>query len=98
METIIKASDDPISTRRLHLVLINKKKRTCHLIDFVIPVDHRMKKFLKIKDKQILGSCQRVEKTVGYKADSDIICTWIPWNSLQRPGKETARTGVQRKN
>ena len=24
------------------IVLINKKKRTCHLVDFVVPGDHRI--------------------------------------------------------
>ena len=32
-----------IPARTLDLVLINKKKRTCHLVAFTIPADHRMK-------------------------------------------------------
>ena len=35
--------DHLILVRRPDLILINKKKRTCHLINFVIPADHRMK-------------------------------------------------------
>ena len=30
-------------TSRLHLMLIRKKKRTCHQVDFAIPANHRMK-------------------------------------------------------
>ena len=36
--------DHYIPTRRPDLVLINKKKRTCHLMDFAVPMDHRVKK------------------------------------------------------
>ena len=32
--------DYPIPARRLDLVLINKKKRICHLVGFAIPGDH----------------------------------------------------------
>ena len=32
-----------ISTRRPNLVLDNKEQRNCHLVDFVVPVDHRVK-------------------------------------------------------
>ena len=32
--------DHPLPTRRPDLVLSNKKKETCHLVDFVIPADH----------------------------------------------------------
>ena len=35
--------DHPILARRPDLVLINKKKRTCQLMDFAIPGDHRVK-------------------------------------------------------
>ena len=40
--------DHPIPTRRPDLILINKKKMICHLVDFVVPTDHRM----KIKDRK----------------------------------------------
>ena len=35
--------DPSILARRSDLVFINKKKRTCPLMDFAIPVDHRVK-------------------------------------------------------
>ena len=35
--------DHLISARGPDLVLIDKKKRTCHLVDFTIPMDHRVK-------------------------------------------------------
>ena len=35
--------DHPLLTRRPNLVLINKKKETCHLVDFVILVEYSIK-------------------------------------------------------
>ena len=32
-----------ISARRPDLVIINKKKRTCKIVDFAVPADHRIK-------------------------------------------------------
>ena len=37
-----------IPARRPDLVLINKKKRTCHRVDFAVPVDH----WIKIKENE----------------------------------------------
>ena len=37
--------DHPILFRRPNLVLINKKKRNCHLMDFAVPIDHRERKW-----------------------------------------------------
>ena len=49
-------TDNSILTRRSYLVVINKKKRTCHLEGFAASVI--------VKDRQILRSCQRSDKTV----------------------------------
>ena len=35
--------EHPILARRLDLVLINKKKRTCYLVDYPSPVDYKVK-------------------------------------------------------
>ena len=45
-------TDHLIPARRPDLVLINKKKRTCHIVDFAVPADHRVKlKEIEKKDK-----------------------------------------------
>ena len=36
-------TDQLIPVRRSDLVLINKKERTCQLVDFAVPADHRVK-------------------------------------------------------
>ena len=35
--------DHPILVKRQDQVLINKKKRTCQLMDFAIPTEHEVK-------------------------------------------------------
>ena len=35
--------DHLISARRLDLIIINKKKRTCKIVEFADPADHRIK-------------------------------------------------------
>ena len=44
--------DYRISARRPDLIIINKKERTCRILDFAVPVDHRV----KLKD------CEKREK------------------------------------
>ena len=36
-------TDQLISAKRPDLVIINKKKRTCRIVDFAVPADHRLK-------------------------------------------------------
>ena len=50
--------------RRPGIVLVNKKRRTCHLLNFAIPED----RWVKIKEI-ILGSCQRAEKSMEHARD-----------------------------
>ena len=46
--------DHQISTRRPDLIIINKKKRTCKIVDFAVSADHRVKlKECEKKDKYL---------------------------------------------
>ena len=46
--------DHRISARRPDLIIINKKKRTCKIVDFAVPADHRIKlKECEKKDKYL---------------------------------------------
>ena len=36
-------TDHLISARRPDLIIINKKKRTCKIVEFAVPTDHRIK-------------------------------------------------------
>ena len=47
-------TDHLISTRIPDLIITNKKKRTCKIVDFAVPVDHRIKlKECEKKDKYL---------------------------------------------
>ena len=59
---------------------INKNKKTCQLADFAIPIGYRIK-IKKWNDRQILGSCQRAEKAVEHKGESNTNCGWCPWKN-----------------
>ena len=43
-------TDRLILARRPDIIIINKKKRTCRIVDFAVPVDHRIK--LKESEKK----------------------------------------------
>ena len=46
--------DHLISARKPDLIIINKKKRTCKIVDFAVPVDHKIKlKEYEKKDKYL---------------------------------------------
>ena len=36
----------------------------------------------KRKDRQIPGSCQRIEKIEEHEGDGDTNCSWYTWNGL----------------
>ena len=47
-------TDHLIPTRRPDLIIINKIKRTCKIVDFAVPADHRIKlKECEMKDKYL---------------------------------------------
>ena len=47
-------TDHLISARRPDLIIITKKKRTCKIVDFTVPADHRIKlKEYEKKDKYL---------------------------------------------
>ena len=62
---------------------------------FVVPAKHSENE-RKRKDKQILGSCQRSEKSGEYEGDKDINDIWRARNSSQRREKETEGTRNQK--
>ena len=47
-------TDPLISARRLDLIIINKRKRICKIVDFAVPADHRINlKESEKKDKYL---------------------------------------------
>ena len=47
-------TNDLIPVRRLDLIIIDKKKRTCKIVNFAVPADHKIKlKECESKDKYL---------------------------------------------
>ena len=71
-------TDHLIPARRPNLVLIDKKRKACHLVDSAVPADHRVKMKESEKYQQILETCQRTEKTVENEGEPRTNCNWGP--------------------
>ena len=74
-----------IPARRPVLIIINKKKkkekRTCKIVNFAVPADHRIK--LKECDKKgkYLDLARELKKTVEHAGYNYTNCDWCVWNS-----------------
>ena len=63
-------TDHLISARKPDLITINKKKRTCKIVDFAVPADHRIKlKECEKKDKYI-DLARELKKTMEHACDN----------------------------
>ena len=50
---------------------VNKKKRTCHLVNYFVTANRNCKNKRKQKDEQIIGFCQRIENAEEHESDDD---------------------------
>ena len=90
--------DHLISVKRPDLIVINKKKRTCKIVDFAVPADHRIKPKESEKKYKYLDLARELKKkTLGHKSDDDTNCNWFSWYSHQRIGKKTIGLKNKRK-
>ena len=86
-------ADHLISARRPNLEIIDKKKRTCRIVDFADRADHRVKLKKSEKKDRHPDLVRKLKKTV---ADCDINCNWFTWYSHQRTGSRTGGLGNKR--
>ena len=77
--------DDLIPTWRPDLVIINKKKRICRILDFAALVDHRV----KTKESEL-------KNVKEHEIDGDTKYNWYARNGSKGNGKGTVRTGNQK--
>ena len=77
-------TDHLMSARRPNLIIINKKARTCRIVDFIVTADH------------VPGPCLGLEKTVEHKSDDYISSNWCSCYSHQRIGTRTGELGNNR--
>ena len=66
-----------------------QKRRTCQIVDFAVPADHRVKLKESKKKDNYLDLTRELKKTVEHESDSYTNCNWCPWYSHQRIGTGT---------
>ena len=74
-------TDHLIPGRRPDLIIINKKKRTCKIVDFAVPADHRIKQKEYEKKDKYLDLARELKKTVEYAGDNYTNFNRCVWNS-----------------
>ena len=57
-------TDHLISTRRPGLVIVNKKKKTCRIVDLAVPANHRVKLKVSEKNDKYLDLARKLKKTM----------------------------------
>ena len=71
---------DHLIPARRPVLIITKKKRTCKIVDFAVPADHRIKlKECEKKDKKL--DLARELKKLERAGDNYTNCNWCIWNS-----------------
>ena len=78
-----KQTDHLILARRLDLIIINKKKkkRSCKIVDFAIPANHRMKLKEREKKDKYLDLAGELKKTMEHEGDNYTISDCYFWYS-----------------
>ena len=76
------------------LVLINKQKITCYIMDFAAPTSHREKVKAGEKQDKYLDFA-REQKVVGYEGDGDTKRSWGPRNSPYNLEKKLGKQEIR---
>ena len=88
-------TDHIISARRPDLIVINKKKRTCKVVDFDVPADHRIKLKESEKKDKYLDLARELKKLSNMKCTNHI-CDWCTRYSNERTIKRSGGLGKKR--
>ena len=83
--------DHQITARRPDLVIINKKKRTCQIVDFVVLDDHRVKLKENEKRDKYRDLARELKKIVKHEKSGNPNHNWCSWYSHQRIDARTGR-------
>ena len=77
-------TDHLISVRRPHLLIINNnnnnKKKTCKIVDFAVPADHRIKLKECEKRDKYQDLARESKKTMEHEGDNYTNCGWCVWH------------------
>ena len=69
-------TDHLIPARRPDLIIIHKKKRICKLVDFDVPVDHRININECEKNDKYLDLARELKKAVEHESNDCTPCDW----------------------
>ena len=69
-------TDQLILARKSDLKIINKKKRICKIIDFAVPVDHRINLKESEKKDEYLDLARELKKAVEHESNDCDNCDW----------------------
>ena len=87
-------TDHLTSARQPDFIIINKKERTCRIVDFAVPVELRMKLKECEKRDKYLDLARELKKTVEHESDDYTNCNLCSWFSHQRVRTRTGGLGT----
>ena len=73
--------DHLILARKPDLIMINKKKRTCKIVDFAVSADHRIKLQVCEKKNKYFDLARELKKTMEHESVDCTNCDWCFWHS-----------------
>ena len=65
-----------IPARRPDLIITNKRKRICKIVDFAVPADHRINQKESEKKDKYLDLARELKKTVEHESNDCVNCDW----------------------
>ena len=69
-------TDRLIPARRPDLIIINKRKKICKIVDLAVPADHRINLKESEKKDKYLDLARELKKTVEYESNDCANCDW----------------------
>ena len=69
-------TDHLIPARRPDLIIINKRKRICKIVDFAVPADHRINLKESEKKDKYLDLVRELKKTVEHESNDSANWDW----------------------
>ena len=69
-------TDHLIPAGRPDLIIINKRKRICKIVDFAFPADHRINLKEGEKEDKYLDLARELKKTVEHESNDCANCNW----------------------
>ena len=73
-------TDHLILARGPDVIIINKKRRSCKIVNFAIPADYRRKPKDCEKQVKYLDLARELKKTMEHESDNCTNCDWCFWH------------------